>query len=230
MIITIDGPAGAGKSTTARRLASALGFCFLDTGAMYRAVALAVLERGLDPSDASACERITDEIEIRLEGDRVYLDGRDCTDAVRRAEVTSATRHVASHAGVRQRLVQRQRSAAEGKNVVTEGRDQGTVVFPGAECKFFLTADARVRARRRQADLLERGQRLPLETVLAEQEDRDQRDRRRSVGPLVAAEDAVHLDTSGLSRDEVVERLESHVRARIKQGSKNDDERSISHG
>lgn len=212
MIITIDGPAGAGKSTTARRLAAALGFCFLDTGAMYRAVALAALERGLDPADQATCQRLAAQVEIRLEGGRVYLDGRDCTEAVRRPEVTSATRDVASHAGVRETLGRLQRAAAEGKNVVTEGRDQGTVVFPEAEYKFFLTADARVRARRRQADLAERGQSLPLETVLAEQEDRDARDRNRAVGPLVPAEDAIHVDTTGLSPDEVVNRLKRYVR------------------
>jgi cytidylate kinase len=230
LIITIDGPAGAGKSTTARRLANSLGFCFLDTGAMYRAVALAVLERDLDPTDAAACERVAGQTEIRLEGGRVYLDGRDCTDAVRRPDVTSATRHVASHAAVRERLVRQQRAAAEGKNVVTEGRDQGTVVFPEADCKFYLTADPRVRAGRRRADLAQRGQVLPLETVLAEQEDRDARDRNRAVGPLAAAHDALHVDTSDLSPDEVVERLEQIVRERIKQGSKADDKRSNPNG
>lgn len=218
MIVTIDGPAGAGKSTAARGLAQALGFCFLDTGAMYRAVTLAVIERGLDPVDAPACDKLVQGLEIRLENQRVYLNGRDCTDEIRQPQVTQASRHIAAHAGVRHRLVQLQRAAAAGKNVVSEGRDQGTVVFPDAECKFFLTADATVRAGRRERDLSLRGHPTPLPQVLAEQEDRDTRDRCRAVGPLTPADDALHVDTTNLTPQQVVSVLEHTVRARINQG------------
>ena len=213
MIITIDGPAGSGKSTAARGLAEVLGFEFLDTGAMYRAVTFAVIEQGIDPTDAERCQSVAERIEIRLDGQQVLIDRIDCTDEIRRPQVTDASRYIAAHPGVRRRLVQLQREAAQGKNVVTEGRDQGSVVFPDARCKFFIDADSSERARRRQCELAKRGHQLPIQVVLAEQEDRDARDRNRDVGPLISAEDAVRVDTTELSPREVMVLLERHVRA-----------------
>src|ERR1044072_4073355 len=141
MIVTIDGPAGAGKSSAARGLARRLGFRFLDTGAMYRAVTLAARERGLDLADPQALEPLVAQRRVELSGDRVLLDGRDVTQAIRKFEIAAATHFAADNPAVRSQLVLWQRSAADKADVVTEGRDQGTVVFPMAECKIFLTAD-----------------------------------------------------------------------------------------
>lgn len=214
MIVTIDGPAGSGKSSAARELARRLGFRFLDTGAMYRAVTLAAQEQGIDLADHQQLEQIARSATIELDGDRVLLDGRDVTKAVRTFEITTATRHAADHPGVRARLVELQRQAAEGCDVVTEGRDQATVVFPHAECKIFLTADERVRAERRFQDLRNRGEHVAFDDVLRNQRERDQRDETRPVGALVKADDAIELVTDGLSPEEVVDRLEEIVRAR----------------
>lgn len=216
MIVTIDGPAGAGKSSAARALADRLGFRFLDTGAMYRAVALAAVRRKLDWSDAAALERLTNELSIDVDEQRVLLDGEDVTTAIRNLAITRATRYAADNPGVRARLVHLQRAAAAGRDVVTEGRDQGTVVFPDAECKIFLTAGAEERARRRQSDLRGRGENLSLDEVLMHQNARDDRDRKRLVGPLVPAEDAIEVRTDGQTPSEVVEKLEQLVRSRCK--------------
>lgn len=215
MIITIDGPAGAGKTSAARGLARRLGFRYLDTGAMYRVVTLSALEQGVDLTDEAAVARIAQRCDVRLEGDRVFAGDADVTEAIRRTEITLGSRPVAANAAVRHRLVELQRVVARGGNVVTEGRDQGTVVFPDAECKFFLTADPGERARRRQAELASRGESVPFETVLAQQEDRDRRDRQRSVGPLVPAADAIHVDTTDLSLDAVIDELERIVRSKM---------------
>lgn len=215
MIVTIDGPAGAGKSTVARALAQRLGFRFLDTGAMYRAVAWAAAERQLDWSQPERLLALAEQLDLRLDGDRVLVDGRDVTAAIRTSAVTAVTRYAADNPGVRAHLVRLQRQAAAGQNVVTEGRDQGTVAFPNAECKFFLTASPEERARRRLADLAARGEALALDEVLAQQNQRDEGDASRSVGPLVKAADAIEVCTDGLSRDDVLTRLESLVRARM---------------
>jgi cytidylate kinase len=185
MIVTIDGPAGAGKSSAARELARRLEFRFLDTGAMYRAVTLAARERGLDLADGDALGQLAREIHVELVGDRVLLDGHDVTTAIRRFDITTAIHFAADNPAVRQELVQWQRAAAAGQNVVTEGRDQGTVVFPNAECKIFLTANEEERARRRHADLQSRGENISFEDVLANQQLRDHRDASRAVGALV---------------------------------------------
>jgi CMP/dCMP kinase len=153
MIVTIDGPAGAGKSSAARELARRLGFRFLDTGAMYRAVTYAARERGIELSDAEQLAQLAKQIRVELAGDRVLLDGDDVTTAIRRFDITSVIHHAADNSAVRGQLVLWQRAAAEGGDVVTEGRDQGTVVFPDAEVKIFLTADEVERARRRHRDL-----------------------------------------------------------------------------
>jgi cytidylate kinase len=214
MIVTIDGPAGAGKSTVARALAARLGYRFLDTGAMYRAVALAALRRGVDGSDSQAMADLAHQVEIRLDGDRVYLDGEDVSDAIRSSELTEVVRYAADNPGVRQPLVELQRRIGCDGDIVTEGRDQGTVVFPEAQCKIFLTATAEERARRRVLELRGRGERVSFDEILASQEQRDYRDSHRAVGPLVKAEDAVRVLTDGMTFDAVVQRLADIVAQR----------------
>jgi cytidylate kinase len=216
MIVTIDGPAGAGKSSAARELARRLGFRFLDTGAMYRAVTLAARERGYELADGEQLARLVGEIHVELVGDRVLLDGRDVTAAIRKFDITTVIHHAADNGAVRGQLVVWQRAAAAGSDVVTEGRDQGTIVFPDAECKIFLTADEQERAQRRHRDLLARGENIPFETVLADQRLRDQRDLSRAVGALRKADDAIEVSTDGLTPDEVVAQLEKIVRDRCK--------------
>ncbi len=211
MIITIDGPAGAGKSTAARNLAARLGFDFLDTGAMYRAVAWAALERGIDLADESAVANVSRSVAITFERQQVFVDGVEVTEAIRSSEVTAASRPVAANTAVREILSELQRKLAVGRNVVTEGRDQGTAVFPDAEFKFFLTASQQARAERRQQDFAAHGQQLPLEQILKDQADRDHRDAARSVGPLKPADDAIHVDTSALDAEGVVDRLSQIV-------------------
>ncbi|HEY4232390.1 MAG TPA: (d)CMP kinase [Lacipirellulaceae bacterium] len=214
MIVTIDGPAGAGKSSAARELARRLGFRFLDTGAMYRAVTFAARERGLDWADADRLSQLAHEIHVDLDGDRVLLDGRDVTKEIRTFDITRSIQYAADNPAVRGQLVTWQRAAAAGANVVTEGRDQATVVFPHAECKIFLTADEEERARRRHRDLVARGESVTFDEVLAAQHTRDERDRTRPVGALLKADDAIEVSTNGLSPQEVVARLEKIVRAK----------------
>lgn len=216
MILTIDGPAGAGKSSAARALARRLGFRFLDTGAMYRAVALAGLRAGVDWDRPEQLARLASRLKIELDGDRVLLDGEDVTREIRTAAITDLTHYAANNPRVRHRLVDLQRAAAAGMgHVVCEGRDQGTVVFPEAECKIFLTATPQERARRRWRDLERQGERLTFDEVLAAQTLRDQRDQNRAVGPLVAADDAVTLYTDDLTPEQVVDQLEMIVRSRM---------------
>jgi cytidylate kinase len=212
MIVTLDGPAGAGKSSAAKALAARLGFRFLDTGAMYRAVALAALRRRLDWDRPEQIAQLARQVQIELRDGRVLLDGEDVSQAIRTAQITSLTYHAANNARVREHLVELQRQAAGNDNVVTEGRDQGTVVFPDAQCKIFLTASPLERAKRRQRDLEARGEHIPLEQVLEQQNLRDERDTHRQVGPLVPAWDAVIVCTDGMTPEEVVEHLEHVVR------------------
>jgi cytidylate kinase len=214
MIVTIDGPAGAGKSSAARELARRLGFRFLDTGAMYRAVTLAAKERGLELADAARLAQLAGEIRVELDDDRVFLDGRDVTKEVRTFDITTSIQYAADNPAVRSQLVNWQRAAASGLDVVTEGRDQGTVVFPNAECKIFLTADEDERARRRHRDLVARGENVSFDEVLEAQHVRDERDRTRPVGALMIAQDAIEVSTNGLTPAEVVARLEAIVRSR----------------
>ena len=196
MVVAIVGPAGAGKSTVARAVARALGFTYLDSGAMYRSVAL-------------AGDRDPEALAIAFDGDRVLLDGRDVTDAIRTAEVSERASQVAADPRVREAMVAKQRELMATGDWVTEGRDIGTVVAPRAEVKVFLTASPTERARRRAA---ERGE--DPEAVLAEQAIRDERDSKRAHSPLVAADDAVELDTTGLSIDEVVAEIADLVATR----------------
>jgi cytidylate kinase len=214
MIVTLDGPAGAGKSSAARSLARRLGFDFLDTGAMYRVVALAVLRTSTDLRDRAAVGSLLDRIHLEMPPGQVLLNGEDVTTAIRTAEVTAATGPVADNPTVRARLVAWQRRLADGRNLVTEGRDQGTVVFPDAACKFFLVADPVERARRRQREMAARGEQIELETLLRAIEERDRRDAARDLAPMVPAEDAVVFDTTPFTLEEVVDRLEAEVRRR----------------
>ena len=215
MIVTIDGPAGAGKSSTARALAKRLGFRFLDTGAMYRAVALAAVRERLSWKRFDDLAALARRITIDVGDTSVLLNGEDVTREIRTPEITGVTHYAANNPQVRQRLVELQRRAAGDDNVVTDGRDQGTVVFPDAACKIFLTASPEERARRRLSDLAAQGETQSFEQVLAEQQVRDARDAGRAVGPLVPASDAIEVATDGLSPDEVLDRLERLVRARM---------------
>jgi CMP/dCMP kinase len=200
MVVAIDGPAGAGKSTVARAVADELGFTYLDSGAMYRAAALAALERGVAPAEIAA------HVKIEL-GDRVRLDGRDVTEAIRTPEVTEAASRAAADPAVRAAMVNQQRRQLADGNWVAEGRDIGTVVAPDAEVKVFLTASPEERARRRAIELG-----ADYETVLAEQLIRDQRDSTREHSPLKAADGALTLDTTSLSRDQVVGAIAERAR------------------
>lgn len=215
MIVTIDGPAGAGKSTIARALAQRLGFRFLDTGAMYRAVAWAAMQRGHDWTDAEKLVALAGQLQLDVDEHHVAVDGRDVTQEIRTPEVTAATHYAANNPGVREILVEQQRRAAGDDDIVTEGRDQGTVVFPQAECKIYLTASPEERARRRTKELVARGQAATLEEVLAAQNRRDESDSSREVGPLVPASDAIEVATDGLSPPEVLDRLEALVRGKM---------------
>ncbi|MFN7811569.1 MAG: (d)CMP kinase [Planctomycetia bacterium] len=214
MIVTLDGPAGAGKSSAARALAARLGWCYMDTGAMYRAIALEGLDRGIPLEDAVRVAALAESVTIAFRDGRVLVDGRDVSAEIRTERITRATRPVADAAPVREAMKRIQRRMAEGIDVVTEGRDQGSVVFPHAEVKVFVTASAEERARRRHAEETARGTGMTFAEVLRSQADRDEGDRSRSVGPMRAADDAVLLETDGLTRDEVVERLVALVEAR----------------
>ncbi len=214
MIVTIDGPAGAGKSSAARALAKRLGFRFLDTGAMYRAVVHAAIERGVSLEDADVLEQVAANLDIQLTDDSVVVDGRDVTRLIRTQAITTATKYAADHPGIRAHLVELQRAAATGQDFVTEGRDQGTIVFPDAKCKVFLTASERLRAERRFHDLVSRGEEITFEEVVEKQRQRDERDATRPVGALIQADDAVELSTDGMSPEEVVDRLYEIVEQR----------------
>jgi len=202
MVIAIDGPAGAGKSSVARGVAAALGLTYLDSGAMYRCVALAALQRRISPDDGEALGEMAHGLEIGFEGERVLLDGRDVSAAIREPGVTAAASHVSVHAPVREAMVARQRALIAAGGYVAEGRDIGTVVSPDSPLKIFLTASDEERAHRRAAQT---GQ-DPV-AVLAAQRERDVRDVERQHGALHAAEDAVEIDTTGFSLAEVVSRI-----------------------
>jgi cytidylate kinase len=214
MIITIDGPAGAGKSSSARGLAKRLGFEFLDTGSMYRAVAYAALREGIALNDEPGLAVLVERLHIEMPREGVVLDGCDVSREVRTARVTAATGAVADSPAVRRRLAALQRAVAAGRDMVCEGRDQGTIVFPDADCKFFLHADPRERARRRQGEMARRGEQVDLEAVLAAQEIRDARDAARDLAPMRPSPDAVVLDSTGLTADEVVALMEAEFRRR----------------
>jgi CMP/dCMP kinase len=213
LTIAIDGPAGSGKSTVARRVAALLGYLYLDSGAMYRAVALKALERKISLENESQLVALARATHIELKAptaeqegaglkNRVFLDGREVTEEVRTGEVAQAASRVATIAGLREVLVAEQQRAGEGGGVVMEGRDIGTVVFPGAELKIFLDASAETRAERRWKEHQEKGESLTLLEVLQEVRERDKRDRERKVSPLVRAKDAVLIDNTAMGVEE----------------------------
>ncbi|WP_307400077.1 (d)CMP kinase [Desulfofundulus luciae] len=219
MSVAIDGPAGAGKSTVARELARRLGFLYIDTGAMYRAITLKALRRGLNLTDEESLKALADESRIELTTDpdrltRVFLDGEDVTRAIREPEVSRHVSLVASLPGVREVLMRRQRELARCQNVVMDGRDVGTVVLPNAQVKIFLTASPEVRARRRQMDLQAQGHHVPLDSLIQEITERDRQDSCRSVAPLMPAPDAWIIDSSHLNAEQVVEMIAARVLGR----------------
>jgi CMP/dCMP kinase len=213
LTIAIDGPAGSGKSSVARRIATVLDYLYLDSGAMYRALALKALQHHIPIEDESQLETLANETHIELkpptpEQERagskndVFLDGADVTDAIRTGEVAQAASRLATIAGVRQVLVAEQQRAGAGGGVVMEGRDIGTVVFPNAELKIFLDASPEVRAERRWKEHQEKGDHLTVAQVLEEVRERDQRDRERKVSPLIRAADAVIVDNTAMDIEE----------------------------
>jgi len=211
--IAIDGPAGAGKSTVARAVADALGFTYIDTGAMYRAVALQALEEGVDPADGDAATRLVARVDLQVKQGRVFVDRRDVTDSIRQPDVTRASAEIAKHEGVREALVEVQRRMARRADVVMEGRDIGTKVLPDASVKVFLTASLDERAVRRARetgvdDYVE------LDAVKSEVSARDEIDMNREISPLVRAPDAVVVDSTGREVDDVVAELVSLARSR----------------
>jgi len=214
MIVTLDGPAGAGKSTAARALAERLGWCYLDTGAMYRTVALVALERGISLEDTAALAALAGSLAIDFRGGRVLLGDRDVSAEIRTERITRATRPVADAPPVRAAMKQLQRRLADGRDVVTEGRDQGSEVFPWADVKVFMTASADERARRRHEGEAGRGLATSLGAVREAQARRDEGDRHRPVGAMQPAADALILETDALSAAEVVERLAALVAER----------------
>jgi cytidylate kinase len=217
MIITIDGPAGSGKSTVAKLLAERLKVRFLDTGAMYRAIALAVLRAAIDESNHDEVARISGTVQIRFDGQKLILNGEDVTSEIRSPDVTAVSSIIASNPQVRNRLVALQREIGEQGSMVTEGRDQGTVVFPDAEHKFFVTANLEARARRRQRELAQKGVQQPVSSVMEQLRQRDERDETRAYAPMKPAEHATIVDTSELSIGEVVEILVRRITGESRQ-------------
>lgn len=217
-MVAIDGPAGAGKSTIAQRLAGRLGFTYIDTGAMYRAVALWALRQNMDPGDMHRMEQLALAADIELAPGRIQLNSEDVTDAIRKAEVTAGASRVAVVPGVRRAMVVKQRGIAERASVVMEGRDIGSVVFPNADVKIFLDADPKERVRRRLLELRAKGDDIPESTLAEQMRERDRRDTTRADSPLVQAPDATYVDSTAMSIEEVEEKILQIVRARITNG------------
>ena len=218
-IIAIDGPAGSGKSTTARLLASRIGYTFLDTGAMYRVVAWVGLKKGISVDDGESLETISRQVEIsfKMDGDinRVFLFGKDLTDEIRTPEVTRAVSPVSVHAGVRAAMVKRQQDMAKNGSIVAEGRDTTSVVFPKADLKIYLDASIEERARRRQLELVRKGISTDFELLKKEISERDKRDSKRDNSPLTKTADSIVIDTTSLTIEEQVERIIRLIKARI---------------
>jgi cytidylate kinase len=210
LVIALDGPSGAGKSSAGRALAARLGYVYIDTGAMYRALALKAVRRGIDLGSAGAMAALLRDTQIELvpgDAGRVRLDGEDVSAAIRSAEVSAAASQVSVHQEVRREMVARQRVLGEEGGIVMDGRDIGTKVFPDAELKFYVDADPGLRARRRHAELREAGATVSLETVERDLRDRDRADSTRTESPLIRAEDAVLVDTTSLTPEAVIAEL-----------------------
>lgn len=212
MIVTIDGPAASGKGTVAKGLAARLGFAYLDTGAMYRAVALAATRKNIPCDNARGVERELSAIHIEMPPDRVLLNGEDVTAAIRAPEVSQGASKVAAIPAVRAFLVPQQRRICDGRDVVSEGRDQGTVVFPDAPVKFYVTASICVRAERRFRELAARGVETTLDREVVELVERDRRDSERADGPLRRPPDAMLIDTSDRTVESVLDEMEGVIR------------------
>jgi cytidylate kinase len=206
-VIAIDGPSASGKGTVAIKVAEALGFNFLDSGALYRLVGLAALDRGVSLDDVHPVAAIARQLDVRFAAGRIELDGRDVTDAIRAEKVSGAASRVAALQPVRDALLERQRAFREPPGLVADGRDMGSVVFPDANLKIFLTADAAERARRRHKQLIEKGMTANMDVLLLDIRQRDERDSERAAAPLQKCADAVLLDTTGMSVEAAVERV-----------------------
>jgi cytidylate kinase len=213
-VIAIDGPSGSGKGTIARAVAAALGWNLLDSGALYRIVACAAIEKDVDVSDEQALAALAGELEIVFSGERVVVDGRDVTDAIRSEAVSAAASEVAALQGVRSALGGVQRSMRTAPGLVADGRDMGTVVFPDAELKIYLDASVEERAQRRYKQLKNKGLGVSLRDLLASLTERDERDTRRAVSPLKLASDAILIDSTSLSIEQVVARVVAEAIAR----------------
>ncbi len=211
-VVTVDGPAGAGKSVATQRLAKRLGIEYLNTGAMYRAIALCALREGIDLTDADALTKIARERRLESKNGRVFLDGEDVSDATRTPEVSLSVKYPAGAPSVRAILVEKQRAIGLSRPIATEGRDQGTVVFPDALCKFYLTASPEERARRRFGEHARRGETVDFDELLRQIVERDRRDSEREIGPLKRPDDAVLIDSDGKTIEEVVDEMERIVR------------------
>ena len=221
--IAIDGPSGAGKSTMAKAISRELGCVYLDTGAIYRTVAYHMFLMGISPKDRDGVNRLIDDVNISIEfpGDgrqHMILNGYDVTDEIRTSQISQGASQVSAHPVVREVLLDLQRSMAQKSNIIMDGRDIGTVVLPNADVKIFLTASAKVRAKRRLLELEEKGEKITFQQVLADIEERDERDSTRAVAPLRCASDAIRVDTSNLNLEQSVEYLLRVIREKLGDG------------
>ncbi|MCM8819916.1 MAG: (d)CMP kinase [Candidatus Omnitrophica bacterium] len=212
MIVAIDGPAGSGKTTVAKLLSKTLGFCYLDTGAMYRALTLKALWENCNLEDVNALVNLAKNLSLELKKEKIYLDGKDVTFQIRTPNIDKNISKVVSYPEVRSIMVELQRSIIKGKNYVVEGRDITTVVCPDAEFKFYLDADLNVRAKRRAKDFEEKKIKIEIEEVLQELKRRDEADKNRKVGALKISKDAIYIDTTNLSIDEVIKTMLNYIK------------------